>query len=121
MSTHKTRIVVLGGLLALSTSIASWPQQQGGSSSKPAESAKPQTIVGCLTGYNDRYTLGASNDMLYLLDGDNETFKRYNAKMVRVTGTVTEPPPGTSSHDVLSQQPPTLKVRSLKKVADGCN
>jgi hypothetical protein len=121
MSTDKTRIVILMGLLVLSTSVASWSQNKDDSSSKSADGGKPQTIIGCLTGYDDRYTLGASSDTLYLLEGDNETFKRYNAKMVRVTGTVTEPPPGTSKHDVLSQQPPTLKVTSLKKVADGCN
>lgn len=121
MSTHKTRIVMLVGVLSLATSVASWTQAKDGSGAKSDGGGKLQTIVGCLTGYDDRYTLGASNDTLYLLQGDNATFKRYNARMVRVTGTVTEPPSGTSPHDVLSQQPPTLKVASLKKVADGCN
>ncbi|MGC2112714.1 MAG: hypothetical protein WA655_24555 [Candidatus Korobacteraceae bacterium] len=79
------------------------------------------TIVGCLTGYEGRYTLGASNDTLYLLDGDTALFKRYNARMVQASGTVTEPSPHTSQENVLSQQPPTLTVTKLKKVADGCN
>jgi hypothetical protein len=85
------------------------------------QAGQEKTIVGCLTGYEGRYTIGTSSDMLYLLDGDTENFKQYNAKMVKATGTITEPPPGTSKHNVLSQQPPTLKVASLKKVADGCN
>lgn len=120
MSQQKIRAVHLVTVFGLFVSISSLAQSKDGSQGKPVE-GKPQTIVGCLTGYDDRYTLGASNDMLYLLDGDNETFKRYNAKMVQATGTVSEPAAGTSKHNVLSQQPPTLKVTSLKKVADGCN
>jgi hypothetical protein len=72
-------------------------------------------------GYDGRYTLGASNDTLYLLDGDSAVFKKLNARMVKVTGLVSEPSRNTSEHNVLSQQPPTLTVQSLKKVADGCN
>ena len=110
-------------LLFLSISIGASAQNKGGSPSKApaANNGKPMTIVGCLTGYEGRYTLGASNDTLYLLEGDEAQFKRLNARMVKVTGTVTEPPPHTSPHDVLSQQPPTLTVTELKKVADGCN
>jgi hypothetical protein len=81
----------------------------------------PMTIVGCLTGYDGHYTLGTSSDTLYLLKGDSALFKRYNARTVQVMGTVTEPSPGTSPNNVLSQQPPTLTVSKLKKVADGCN
>jgi hypothetical protein len=80
-----------------------------------------KTVVGCLTGYDGHYTIGTSSDMLFLLDGDTTTFKQLNAKMVSATGTVSEPAAGTSKHNVLSQQPPTMKVISLKKVADGCN
>lgn len=98
-------------------------QSQDGSSPKQAAtpSGTPKTVVGCITGYDSHYTLGTSSDTLYLLDGDPALLKRYNAVLVRVTGTVTEPPPGTSRNNVLSQQPPTLTVSKLKKVADGCN
>lgn len=90
-------------------------------SKDPAPSpGKAITVVGCLTGYEGRYTLGTSSDMLYLLDGDTASFKRLNARMVQATGTVSEQPPHTSRDDVLSQQPPTLTVTKLKKVADGC-
>lgn len=119
MSQSKIRTVLLVAVFGLFASITSLAQNKDGSKGKPTEG--PQTIVGCLTGYDDRYTLGAANDTLYLLDGDNEMFKRYNARMVQVTGTVSEPAPGTSKNNVLSQQPPTLKVTSVKKVADGCN
>jgi hypothetical protein len=95
--------------------------QDGSSSKQPAPPGTPKTVVGCLTGYDGRYTLGASNDTLYLLDGDSALFKRYNAKLVRATGTVTESAPGTSRNNVLSQQPPVMTVTALKKVADGCN
>ena len=101
------------------------PCAAGVAQDKPApnnsQAGEQKTIVGCLTGYEGHYTIGTSSDMLYLLDGDTDSFKTYNAKMVKATGTVTEPPPGTSKRNVLSQQPPTLKVTSLKKVADGCN
>lgn len=108
---------------ALFTLITAFAQNQGGTPQKP--SAPPvgtqKTVAGCLTGYDGHYTLGASNDTLYLLDGDSAMFNRYNARMVQVTGTVSEPLPGTSPNNVLSQQPPTLTVSKLKKVADGCN
>lgn len=106
-------------LLGLGTSLAASAQDNHDSAHKPAGQLK--TVVGCLTGYDGRYTLGASNDMLYLLDGDSAAFKKLNARMVKVTGLVSEPDRATSDHNVLSQQPPTLTVQSLKKVADGCN
>ena len=101
----------------------------GSAQSKPAESPKapaaasgtPKIVVGCLTGYDGHYTLGASDDTLYLLDGDSALFKRYNANMVQVTGMVSETPPSQSHNNVLSQQPPKLTVSKLKKVADLCN
>ena len=114
------RIVLPVALLGVWLSIGCFAQDNKDGAKKPANN-QPQKFVGCLTGYENRYTLGASDDTLYLLDGDPETFKRYNAKMVEATGTVSEPSRETSKHDVLSQQPPTLKVTSLKKVADGCN
>ena len=84
-------------------------------------SGKPKTVVGCLTGYNGHYTLGTSSDTLYRLEGDSALFKRYNARLVEATETVSEPPPDPSRNNVLSQQPPTLTVSKLKKVADGCD
>jgi hypothetical protein len=108
---------VVCGLFA---STAVFAQDKGDSTNKPS-SGQPKTVVGCLTGYDGHYTLGASNDTLYLLEGDSELFKKYNARMVKVTGMVSEPSRNTSEHNVLSQQPPTLTVQTLKKVADGCN
>lgn len=98
-------------------------QSQDGSPPKPADShgGPPKTIVGCITGYEGHYTLGTSSDTLYLLQGDPELLKHYNAVLVRVTGTISEPPPGTANNSGMSQQPPTLTVSKLKKVADGCN
>ena len=118
-----TRLGLVIAIFVLCATRADFAQSQDGSAPKDpgAPHGKPVTVVGCLTGYDGRYTLGTSSDMLYLLQGDSTTFKRYNARMVRATGTVTEPPPHTSRDDVLSQQPPTLTVTDLKKVADGCN
>ena len=64
-------------------------------------------------GHNERYPISAR--------GNPAEFKRYNAKMVQATGIVSETPPDPSRNNVLSQQPPTLTVSNLKKVADGCN
>jgi hypothetical protein len=98
-------------------------QSQEGSlpkqTSPPSGSLK--TVVGCLTGYDGHYTLGTSSDTLYLLEGDSALFKRYNARMVQATGTVSESAPDPSRNNVLSQQPPKLTVSKLKKVADGCD
>ena len=113
------RSVALTGVCAVTV----WAQSDGGSARKaPAPpDGKPVTVTGCLTGYDGRYTLGTPNDTLYLLDGDTALFKRYNARMVQAVGTVSEPAPHTSRDNVLSQQPPTLTVTKLKKIADGCN
>ena len=107
--------------VALAGSPPASAQSQGASKTPAPAAGKAVTVVGCLTGYDGRYTLGTSSDMLYLLDGDSAVFKRYNAKMVQASGIVTEPAPHTSHDSVLSQQPPTLSVAKLKKVADGCN
>lgn len=117
---HRVKIVLSVALAGLWLSNGCLAQNNKDGSGKLANS-QPQKIVGCLTGDEDRYTLGAANDTLYLLDGDPDTFKRYNATMVEATGTVSEPSRETSKHDVLSEQPPTLKVTSLRKLADGCN
>lgn len=95
--------------------------QSSPSQKQDAPAGQEKTVTGCLSAYEDHFTLGTSSDELFLLEGDSANFKRYNAKMVQVTGTITEPPPGTSRNNVLSQQPPTLVVSKLKKVADGCN
>ncbi len=119
----KARILVTLAILTLCTAMTVSAQSQGGSLPKqsPPPSGALKTVVGCLTGYDGHYTLGTSSDTLYLLEGDSALFKRYNARMVQATGTVSESPPGSSKNDVLSQQPPKLTVSKLKKVADGCN
>jgi hypothetical protein len=116
-----TRLTILTAAFLVSAALGSAAQDQPAPGSPSRDAGKPITVVGCLTGYDGRYTLGTSNDTLYLLVGDNTVFKRLNARMVQVSGNVTEPPPHTSRDNVLSQQPPTLTVAKLKKVADGCN
>ena len=110
-------------MVVLGTCSTGSAQSQAGASAKAPAAANgtPKTVVGCLTGYDGHYTLGASDDTLYLLDGDSALFKRYNANMVQVTGMVSETPPSQSHNNVLSQQPPKLTVFKLKKVADLCN
>jgi hypothetical protein len=119
----KARILMTLATFTLCAAMTASAQSQGGPSPKQTAppSGAPKTVVGCLTGYDGHYTLGTSSDTLYLLQGDSTLFKRYNARMVQATGTVSEPPPGPSKNNVLSQQPPTLTVSKLKKVADGCN
>ncbi len=114
------RIVLSVALAGLWFSTGSAAQNNKDGSGQPSN-GQPQKVVGCLTGEDNRYTLAASNGNLYLLDGEAEAFKRYNAKMVEATGTVSESSSETSKHDVLSQQPPTVKVTSLRKIADRCN
>jgi hypothetical protein len=117
------RALLTQAAFALLAAVMASAQSQEGSSPKApvAAGGAPKTVVGCLTGYNGHYTLGTMSDTLYLLVGDSALFKHYNAMLVRATGTVSEPPPDPSRNNVLSQQPPTLTVSKLKKVADGCN
>jgi hypothetical protein len=117
------RTLVTLAIFALCAAMTASAQSQGSASPKQPSSPNgaPKTVVGCLTGYDGHYTLGTMSDTLYLLAGDSALFKRYNAMLVQATGTVSEPPPDPSRNNVLSQQPPTLTVSKLKKVADGCN
>ena len=119
----EARIPVTLAIFSLCAAMTVSAQSQEGSSPKQTArpSGAPKTVVGCLTGYDGHYTLGTSSDTLYLLEGDSALFKRYNARMVQATGTVSESPPDPSKNNVLSQQPPKLIVSKLKKVADGCN
>jgi hypothetical protein len=121
---YRLRQLLLALPLAVSSLYASLPavaQNHTSPSQSTPPTGKPITIVGCLTGYEGRYTIGTMSDTLYLLDGDSASFKRLNARMVQATGTVTESPPHSSRDNVLSQQPPTLTIVKLRKVADGCN
>ena len=106
--------VVLGALL-LFTGAAVSAQEN---SSAPAE--QQQTITGCLSGYHDRYTIGTSKGDIYLLEGDDATFKKLNGARVAVTGVVAPSKKGRSHQDALDYQFPTLKVNSLKKLDSTC-
>ncbi len=123
MTTSACKVWLTLATFAVCAGMTASAQNQDGSSPKQTAppGGKPKTVVGCLTGYDGHYTLGTSSDNLYLLEGDPALFKRYNARLVEATGTVSEPAPGTSKENVLSQQPPTLTVSKLKKVADGCD
>ena len=119
----EVRILVTLAVPTLCAAMTISAQSQEGSSpkQKAPPGGAPKTVVGCLTGYDAHYTLGTSSDDLYVLEGDSALFKRYNARLVQATGTVSEQPRGPSKNDVLSQQPPKLTVSKLKKVADGCD
>jgi hypothetical protein len=120
----RANVLLTAVIFAACAATAASAQSQPGSSPKPTAppSGPTKTVVGCLAGYDGHYTLGTSSDVLYLLVGDSALFKRYNARLVQATGTVSEPPPHDSmrKHE-LSKQPPTLTVSKLKKVADGCD
>ncbi len=90
---------------------------QDGSS---APAAQQKTITGCLSGYRDRYTIGTSKGDIYLLVGDDATFKKLNGARVEVTGTLSPSKKGRSSQDALDYQFPTIKVSNLKKLDSTC-
>jgi len=95
-------------------------QRSSGAATSGASENKTITIKGCLTGAENRYTIGTNRGDLYVLNGDPSLFKRYNAKIVEATGTFSPATNRTSNQDALSQQPPELKVTKLKKLADVC-
>jgi hypothetical protein len=109
--------------VATLTLYAMLPASAQAPNSKPSASpaSETKTIVGCLTSSDGRYTLGTNTDKLYVLQCDPELLGRYNVVLVRVTGVVSEAKVEPSKHDALSQQPPTIAVSKLKKIADGCN
>ncbi len=95
-------------------------QRAAGAATSVASDNKTITIKGCLTGVDNRYTIGTSRDDLYVLNGDPTLFKRYNGKMVQATGTMSPAINRMSNRDALSEQPPELNVTSLKKLASRC-
>ena len=107
-------VVGLGGAMAQSFA----PAQQ---KNTPPAANEMKTVKGCLTGLDGRYTLGTDSDDLYLLKGDDELFRRYNTKRVRVTGTLTPSEKDKSKADALDYQPPTLTVTKITKLQDNCN
>ncbi len=87
---------------------------------QPTPPAQQKTITGCLSGYRDRYTIGTSKGDIYLLVGDDATFKKLNGARVEVTGTLSPSKKGRSSQDALDYQFPTIKVSNLKKLDSTC-
>ena len=107
-------VVGLGSAIAQNAT----PAQQ---KNTPPAANDMKTVKGCLTGLDGRYTLGTDSDDLYLLKGDDELFRHYNAKRVRVTGTLNPSEKEKSRADALDYQPPTLTVSKITKLQDNCN
>ncbi len=110
------------GISAPCTAVLAAGQDQhpSGAATPGAAENKTITVKGCLTGAENRYTIGTSRGDLYVLDGDPSLFKRYNSKIVEATGTLSPATNRTSHQDALSEQPPELKITKLKKLADVC-
>ena len=108
------------GISAAAMATPAQNQAMSGTQNSGAPQNKAITIKGCLTGAENRYTIGTSRGDLYVLNGDPSLFTRYNGKIVEATGTMSPATNRTSSQDALSQQPPELKVTKLKKLADVC-
>ena len=118
----RLRTLLSLGLFSFLASTAPFAQDKAAAAAgQVAPASNTVTVTGCLTGMDGHYTLGTMSDQLYLLQGDNSVLKKFNAQRVRITGSVSEPPPHTSNRDVLSQQPPSLTVNTIKKVADTCS
>ena len=101
--------------------VAAVAQSPSASTQKDSPAGKAITVVGCLTGMEGRYTLGTSSDQLYVVEGDPELLRRFNAVTVKVTGIIGASKHQTSHADAMSYQPQTLTVSKIKKVADSCN
>lgn len=115
------RVITIAQLVfCLGLIVRAQAQGQPAGGTQANSNPKTVTVKGCMTGYEGHYTIGTSRDDLYLLNGDVAMFKQYNGKTVEATGTIAPAKTETSSHDVLSQQPPQLTVTKLKKLADRC-
>lgn len=107
--------------LVLSTAVfAGGQQSQPAPQPQTSATGQQKTITGCLSGYHDRYTVGTSKGDIYLLEGDDATFKKLNGARVEVTGTLSPSKKGRSHQDALDYQFPTLKVSTLKKLDSTC-
>lgn len=121
--TRLFRILVSTALFSLLVATAPLAQDNSGGAAKKGETpanGSTVTVTGCLTGGEGRYTLGTMKDELYVLHGDQALLNKFNAQRVQVTGTYSGSKDRESSHDALRDQPPTITVTKIKKLADTC-
>jgi len=116
------RLVCSVAIFSLLASIAPLAQDNSGATKKQpgTPNGNKVTVTGCLTGLDDHYTLGTMSDQLYVVHGDLALLKKFNARMVRVTGILSQSTEGDSKRDVLRQQPQGITVTTIDKVADTC-
>jgi Protein of unknown function (DUF5818) len=124
------RLLLLGSLLLLGTCWAvaqdSTPAGQNDSTqSTPAQSgasqamASSQTIEGCLSSANGKYTLTDQQGTSYDLAGDTSKLANHVGHEVKITGTTSS---GSDSNATSSggSSGQTLQVSSMKHVSKTC-
>jgi uncharacterized protein DUF5818 len=113
-------------LLGVSWAVAQDSASPGQTSSAPtssqtsasqSESTGAQTVEGCLSGSNGKYTLTDDQGKSYDLSGDTSKLANHIGHEVKITGTVDSSAASNTSTGSSGQ---TLQVTSMKHVSKTC-
>lgn len=99
-----------------SDSTQSTPTQAG--SSQP--SAGSQTVEGCLSGANGKYTLTDQQGNAYDLTGDTSKLADHLGHEVKITGTASSGSSSSTGSPAGSSSGQTLQVSSMKHISKTC-
>jgi hypothetical protein len=123
------KLLLLGSVLLLGTFWAvaqdSTPGQNDSTQSTPTQSssgqtmAKSQTIEGCLSGTNGKYTLTDQRGNSYDLTGDSSKLADHVGHEVKITGTASSDSSGAATSSGGSSEQ-TLQVSSVKHISKTC-
>jgi hypothetical protein len=120
-------VLLLGASWAVAQDPATAPGQNDSTQSTPTQSgsthagAGAQTVEGCLSGTNGKYTLTDKQGQSYDLTGDTSKLADHVGHEVKITGTAGSGSPSSGSQmGNTSSGGMTLEVSSVKHVAKTC-
>ena len=100
----------------------SWAAAQNSPATSPKSSASAnaaaQTVQGCLSGSDGKYTLTDKNGQTYDLTGDTSKLAEHVGHEVKITGATSAGAGSPSSTG--SQSSMTLEVSSVKHISKTC-
>jgi hypothetical protein len=89
-------------------------------SASQSDSSGAQTIEGCLSGANGKYTLTDQQGKSYDLSGDTSKLANHVGHEVKITGTVSSGSASSTGSQMGSSSGQSLEVTSMKHVSKTC-
>lgn len=110
-------VLLLGVSWAVAQDSTSAGQTSSQASASQSDSSGTQTVQGCLSGSNGKYTLTDDQGKSYDLSGDTSKLANHIGHEVKITGSVDTSSASSTSAMGSSQ---TLQVASMKHVSKTC-